>query len=156
MNILGKINSVYIGICNIIVWFPIIWKDRQWQQSFIFEILNHKLKRMEKFYRSDQVYSVEALEIADEIKHAQEITQRILDDNYLSVTLEEYEKLYEGKEIMKFEKVDGEEYSKVVWTEDQEQMEMFRKAGVDADISAKKDLDDFLDFMKENIEKWWD
>lgn len=32
------------GIANIIYWFPIIWKDRNWDSHYIFEILKHKLK----------------------------------------------------------------------------------------------------------------
>jgi len=32
------------GVKNIIYWFPIIWKDRNWDGHYIFEILQHKLK----------------------------------------------------------------------------------------------------------------
>jgi hypothetical protein len=32
------------GIQNIIYWFPVIWKDRHWDDHFIFEVLKHKLK----------------------------------------------------------------------------------------------------------------
>lgn len=31
------------GIKNLIYWFPIIWKDRDWDDHYIFEILQHKL-----------------------------------------------------------------------------------------------------------------
>jgi len=33
-----------IGIKNIIYWFPIIWKDRNWDHRHIFDIFAHKLK----------------------------------------------------------------------------------------------------------------
>jgi len=33
-----------IGIKNIIYWFPIIWKDRNWDHRYIFDIFAHKLK----------------------------------------------------------------------------------------------------------------
>jgi len=33
-----------IGIKNIIYWFPIIWKDRNWNHRYIFDIFAHKLK----------------------------------------------------------------------------------------------------------------
>jgi len=33
-----------IGIKNIIYWFPIIWKDRNWDHRNIFDIFAHKLK----------------------------------------------------------------------------------------------------------------
>jgi hypothetical protein len=31
------------GVKNLIYWFPIIWKDRNWDSNFIFEIMKHKL-----------------------------------------------------------------------------------------------------------------
>ena len=33
------------GIKNLIKWFPIIWKDRNWDHSYIYEILKFKLKK---------------------------------------------------------------------------------------------------------------
>jgi hypothetical protein len=31
------------GVKNLWYWFPIIWKDRNWDSSYIFEMLKHKL-----------------------------------------------------------------------------------------------------------------
>jgi hypothetical protein len=41
----GKYYHKYAkqGIKNLIYWFPIIWKDRNWDDHYIFEILQHKL-----------------------------------------------------------------------------------------------------------------
>ena len=36
------------GIKNLIKWFPIIWKDRNWDDSFIFDILQFKLQNQAK------------------------------------------------------------------------------------------------------------
>ena len=32
------------GVNNIIYWLPVIWKDRNWDSHYIFDILSHKLK----------------------------------------------------------------------------------------------------------------
>ena len=42
----GKYYHKYFkqGVKNIIYWFPVIWKDRNWDGHYIFEILQHKLK----------------------------------------------------------------------------------------------------------------
>jgi len=42
----GKYYHKYFkqGVKNSIYWFPIIWKDRNWDGHYIFEILQHKLK----------------------------------------------------------------------------------------------------------------
>jgi hypothetical protein len=34
---------VKMGVKNLIYWFPIIWKDRNWDSHYIFEIMKHKL-----------------------------------------------------------------------------------------------------------------
>ena len=41
----GKYYHKYFkqGIKNIWYWFPVIWKDRDWDGHYIFEILQHKL-----------------------------------------------------------------------------------------------------------------
>ena len=47
----GKYYHKYFkqGVKNIIYWFPIIWKDRDWDGHYIFEILQHKLKAQAKY-----------------------------------------------------------------------------------------------------------
>lgn len=37
------------GVRNIVYWLPVIWKDRNWDQSFIYEVLKHKLKAQSKY-----------------------------------------------------------------------------------------------------------
>lgn len=43
------ITNFKVGIKNIWYWLPVIWKDRNWDSSFIFEILSHKLKAQSKY-----------------------------------------------------------------------------------------------------------
>jgi hypothetical protein len=38
-----------IGLKNLWYWFPVIWKDRNWDDSFIFNIMTHKLKAQSKY-----------------------------------------------------------------------------------------------------------
>jgi len=47
----GKYYHKYFkqGVKNIWYWFPIIWKDRNWDDHYIFEILKHKLKAQAKY-----------------------------------------------------------------------------------------------------------
>jgi len=36
-------NMFIRGIKNLIYWFPVVWKDRHWDDYYIFEIFKHKL-----------------------------------------------------------------------------------------------------------------
>lgn len=42
-------RKVKIGVKNLIYWFPIIWKDRNWDDSFIFDIIKHKLSAQAEY-----------------------------------------------------------------------------------------------------------
>jgi hypothetical protein len=42
-------SNVWTGIKNIWYWLPVIWKDRNWDSNFIFEIMIHKLKAQSKY-----------------------------------------------------------------------------------------------------------
>lgn len=37
------------GVKKLWYWFPIIWKDRDWDDHYIFEVLKHKLKSQAKY-----------------------------------------------------------------------------------------------------------
>jgi hypothetical protein len=48
-NIGWKIRFFYKSIKNLIRWFPIIWKDKDWDDHFIWEILKTKLKHQAEY-----------------------------------------------------------------------------------------------------------
>jgi hypothetical protein len=48
-NIFGFISNINNGISNFWKWKKIIWKDRNWDDHYIFEILKHKLILQRKY-----------------------------------------------------------------------------------------------------------
>lgn len=44
-----KLRSIYRSIRNLIRWLPIIWKDRDWDSHYIYEILKVKLQNQAKY-----------------------------------------------------------------------------------------------------------
>jgi hypothetical protein len=45
------------GVKNLIYWFPIIWKDRNWDSHYIFEILSHKIKAQSKYIGERDIHT---------------------------------------------------------------------------------------------------
>lgn len=41
-------NTFMTGVKNLIKWFPIIWKDRDWDDHYIFEVLKFKIENTAK------------------------------------------------------------------------------------------------------------
>ena len=68
-------------IIKVIKWLPIIWRDRDWDQHYFFEILRFKLKNMEKFFRHDANY-VYAEKDADRMKVCIMLLDRLIGDVY--------------------------------------------------------------------------
>ena len=44
-----KIKQFFKRIYNLYRWFPIIWKDQDWDHSYIFEILKFKIKNQAEY-----------------------------------------------------------------------------------------------------------
>lgn len=42
-------SEFIIGVKNLIKWFPIVWKDRDWDYHYIFEVLKFKIKKQAKY-----------------------------------------------------------------------------------------------------------
>jgi hypothetical protein len=38
-------KDIYRGIKNLIAWFPVIWKDRNWDHCYIYKVLQFKLEQ---------------------------------------------------------------------------------------------------------------
>jgi len=48
-KVMYKIKQFFKRIYNLYRWFPIIWKDQDWDDHYIFEILKFKLKNQAKY-----------------------------------------------------------------------------------------------------------
>ena len=75
--------NVTDGVKNLIKWAPVIWKDRDWDQAFLYEIMRHKLKLMEDYFYSDHTMCVDAKKRAEEIKTCRILLDRILKEEYI-------------------------------------------------------------------------
>ena len=54
-------ENIRTGISNLIYWFPDIWKDRNWDDSYIFEVMIHKLKAQSKCIGNRDIHTAAKL-----------------------------------------------------------------------------------------------
>ena len=50
-------TNIKRGIKNIWYWLPIVWKDRNWDSHYIFEIMKHKIKAQSKYIGSRDIHT---------------------------------------------------------------------------------------------------
>lgn len=69
------------GVKNLWYWFPIIWKDRDWDDHHIFEVLKHKLKAQAK-YIGDRDFHTRAQLDARRMRLCVKLIQLCQDETY--------------------------------------------------------------------------
>ncbi|MDD3123205.1 MAG: hypothetical protein PHC62_06830 [Candidatus Izemoplasmatales bacterium] len=75
-------NSLKYGIKNILFWFPVIWKDRQFDHGYLYTILGKKLELMEAFFLSDDTNVANAKKYGKQIKIARILCNRLETEDY--------------------------------------------------------------------------
>jgi len=69
------------GIRNLIVWFPIIWRDRDFDHAYLFTMLEYKFSRMEKLFRK-YGHLVSSDRNAHTTMICKNLCKRLADDDY--------------------------------------------------------------------------
>jgi hypothetical protein len=79
----GKYYHKYFkqGVKNIWYWFPIIWKDRDWDGHYIFEILQHKLEAQAN-YIGKRDFHTRAQQDARRMRLCVKLIKKIQEDDY--------------------------------------------------------------------------
>ena len=71
------------GIKNLIYWFPIIWKDRNWDSHYIFDIMKHKLSAQSDYIGGRDLHT-QAQENARKMKLCVKLMGLIQEEFYSS------------------------------------------------------------------------
>ena len=151
------------GIKNLIVWFPIVWLDRQWDHTYIYKVFRHKLHLTEKFTRKDGCHT-KHIQDADKLKKCVLLLDRLLKDEYHENVFKSHYKKW-GEPKMEFEDLkDQPGYSSLhinypnVKTEKDDELESkeFRMKSKTEQEMKEQDLDLLFQIIRKNIQTWWD
>jgi hypothetical protein len=146
------ISDISIGIKNLITWFPIIYKDRNWDSHYIIEILKFKLKNQSKYIR-DRDFYVNAKRDAEIMMTCVKLMELIQDDFYSCEYLDKNLDNYFIKYPRIYKKVlNGEGPFKAQWKDLNEKKNTIAiNIGYINHIRARKLL---FSLLENNIEKW--
>lgn len=76
-------RTIITGFKNLWYWLPIIWKDRNWDYRYIFQILEHKLKAQSKYIGERDIHT-RAQRDAEVMMTCVRLLQKIGDEYYSS------------------------------------------------------------------------
>lgn len=158
------IRDLRIGICNLIEWFSVVWRDRDWDKHFIMEILIFKLKRNRK-YMIDKGHIENKKQIAT-ITECIELLEKVQNEweNYEEPNLKKH---YEKWGEPEFYFVNVEDRPDVVQLKDRNlekySEEQIREKNHEYMISKRithhkrmRDFETAMSMFKENFDSWWD
>jgi hypothetical protein len=156
-------RNIKLGIPNLIKWFPIIWKDRDWDHQYIYEVFRHKLHLTEQFIRSHGVHTNNIAD-ADKIKVCVNLLDRLIKDEYHESAFKHHEEKWG---IADFNWHDSEEHKGMselsithpnVETDEDKKVERkdFKNACKHEAALREQDLDLLFKNMRKHIQSWWD
>jgi hypothetical protein len=166
------------GIQKIWYWLPIIWKDRDWDGHYIFEIMKHKLQAQAK-YIGDRDFHTRAQLDAKRMRLCVKLMQKIQDEDYTMEYMDYHKDRVwftdcedrPGSSLMNSEQVwekfddyfkkyplvykrvmNGEGVFSLEGREDDKHVIAMNIAHLNHDRARKL----LFKIMEENIEGWWD
>jgi hypothetical protein len=157
------------GVKNLWNWFPVIWKDRDHDQHFIYEILIHKLEKQAKYIRERDRHTgskrdaekmllcARLARIQQEDLYQFEFTE-YLDQNVEFVPTDETEKWFTMEStITRDELIDYfYKYRRQHKLIDKTNKDNHRIAIQIARNNQERSRKLLFKIMEENIGKWWD
>lgn len=167
------------GVANLWRWFPTIWKDRDWDDSFIFEIIRVKLEHQAKHIGGNDRHTT-AKRDAEKMRLVAKLIQLLKDDfydmeymdyhntEYDFVPTDETEKWFSMEETLISENFDDyfkkypRQYKKVLSGElnrfesevgESDKQRIAREIAIENHERCRKLI---FKIMESEIEKWWD
>lgn len=71
------------SIESLIYWFPVVWNDRDWDQYFLWRLLQRKFEKMNKYFEEDTIAVFETedeIESLKALKELQQISKNLAED----------------------------------------------------------------------------
>jgi hypothetical protein len=165
--VMYKIKQFFKRIYNLYRWFPIIWKDQDWDDFYIFEILKFKLKNQAK-YISYHDRHMSAKRDAEIMMTCVRLIERVQDEYYgseyikysdsefKSIASKEHPDLYEIIIVEKSEHYDDyfKKYPRIYKQVNGVNRHniAFNIARINEDRAHKL----LFKILEQNIKKWWD
>jgi hypothetical protein len=170
-------SNIIEGVKNVWYWLPIIWKDRNWDSSFIFTIIKHKLEAQANCIGTREIHT-RAKRDAEVMITCTRLIDKVTDEYYGM----EYMDYYKDKHWFTSTEIDG--YSKLnsktlyenfdvyfakyplIYKRVMNDEGVFNREGREDDkhiiamniahINHDRARKLLFKLMEQNIERWWD
>ena len=167
LRVMYKIKQFFRRIYNLYRWFPIIWKDQDWDDHYIFEILKFKLKNQAKYIGGHNRH-MSAKRDAEKMMMCVKLIEKMQDEFYgteylsfcdlefKSIASKTHPDLYEMVIVEKSERYNDyfKKYSRIAkqFTINDKGKIAFQIARINEERARKL----LFKILEQNIKRWWD
>jgi hypothetical protein len=164
-----KIKQFFKRIHNLYRWFPIIWKDQDWDDHYIFEILKFKLKNQAEYIsyhdrhvsaKRDAEIMMLCVRLIEKVQHEFYGTEYLdyQDSELKFIDSESHPGMYEMLTIEKSEHYDDyfKKYPLIYRMVPDLQAPKSRIAFEMAKINEERAHKLLFKILEQNIRRWWD
>jgi hypothetical protein len=159
-----KLNNIYsyirynipTGVANLIKWLPVVWKDRDWDFTSVYDILRFKIENMSNYIDNRKTF----VGYENEVKYmrlCKKLIGLISDDYYLTHYLDMVEAKWGPYNYVKDSSGKFFKHIKVKTQEDKEDCDRMTtemlELATKMNAKAKRLL---YHILEEHLEKWWD
>lgn len=154
-------KNLKYGIINLIKWFPIIWKDRDWDYGFILDILKFKLTNVENMFRYYGNH-VDSKRDADNVHKALLYLDRMINYDHHDNVFKHHDKKW-GRIKMEFKDLDDGrsllDITRPNAKTEEDKIRENKEYRKFLEVVEKQEVQDykmFFDHLKKYIKTWWD
>lgn len=141
--------SIYYGIGNIITYAPTVWKDRDWDYIYFYDLMYFKLSRMLEHHKKYNCFTSQD-DTVSELQEALDILDRLIDNEYDTI---EINKIFD-KYGLSHDTLENYMKSHKILNESHNDDEITKAFETAYDIH-KRDLDKLFKLIANNVEGWW-
>ena len=154
-------HDIPYGINNLIKWFPVIWKNRDWDHYFIYVILRHKLHLTEEHIRVCNNHTT-AQQTAKKIKICVNLLDRLISDEYHEMVFKKHDEKW-GEPEFNFKDYNEDSLEATIVHKNVKTVKDKEKERKDFNTSyeheqylIKQDKEMLFKIMNKYIDGWWD
>ena len=147
------------GIKNLYKYFKVVWNDQDWDSEFIYDLLEVKLKNMQKYFASDKPVSASAEKDAENIEYALYLLNRLRDEEGIhNEAFYDFDITYPDFELKISSEPceDNPGYRRLIFNETEGQRWLRSKCYRKQYELEQQRHNEFWNFIRDHIQQWWD
>jgi hypothetical protein len=158
--------NIQNGVRNLIRWMPTIWKDRDWDGSYILTILIKKIELQRETIINNKIVHQDELKVMDgDMSKCLELLKKANDEwgNYEEPLVDQHDKKW-GKREFDFVPIEDKNlfemklnYERDLTDEEKEQERKDFSEGLEkARRERERDLAEAMGIIARHVDEWWD